>query len=86
MYQPKDCRKPLSRRILALKGKKFTICPSKWAWILHPQLAGKISPAPEQSGDISALMYELLRREYKPLRSNRHTLVGVVGATVLANC
>jgi hypothetical protein len=26
---------------------------------LHPWLAGKISPAPEKSGDISALMYEL---------------------------
>jgi len=49
-------------------------------------LAGKISLAPEKSGDISALMYELLRREYKPLRSSLSRMVGVVSATVLANC
>jgi hypothetical protein len=55
--------------------------------------AGKISPAPERSGDISALMYELFRREYKPLRSTFEILqerfkklVGVVGATGLTNC
>lgn len=52
---------------------------------------GKISPAPElfgneDFGDISALMYEPLCGEYKPLRSTKFFVVGVVGATGLTNC
>jgi hypothetical protein len=53
---------------------------------LHPWLAGKISPAPEKSGDISALMYESLARNTSHFGPFFIAMVGVVGATVLANC
>jgi hypothetical protein len=58
--------------------------------------AGKISLAPERSGDISALMYELTNSVIEMSGNTSHfgptseiyfqRLVGVVGATGLTNC
>ncbi len=46
-------KKHISRPIPVLK-----------AWILHSQTSGKISPAPEQSGDFSALI-RLSRKSFR---------------------
>jgi hypothetical protein len=53
MLLPNVYKKRISRRI-----------PAHKAWILHSRTSGKISPAPEKSGDISALI-RLSRKSFR---------------------